>query len=361
MTSSTPERSSPARRPLLTRRNLLASTGIAAAGVSAGPLLGWSSAQAVVSPDCSPGTTAPVPPTARGPAIPAAGYLVQEIADRVYWLTDGLYQMIFVTTAEGVVAVDAPPTIGKNILRAIATVTNSRVTHAIYSHHHADHTGAMILYQGARFFAHREVADLLRQTNDPNRPLPDVTFDRHLTVQAGEDVLDLAYHGANHSPGNIFVNLPAQRVLMLVDVVFPGWVPFAYLAESQNIPGWLEAPAQALRYPFDTYIGGHLTRLGTRDDVLIQQEYVAELKAQAVSAIASFNPASVYQSVDPTNPWAIFRAYLDGVAGQTANAVIPNWIDRLGGADVYTLPNAYQLVESLRIDYGQLGPFGIHP
>ena len=57
--------------------------------------------------------------------IPAAGYLVKEITDRVYWLTDGLYQMIFVTTAEGVVAVDAPPTIGKNILRAIATVTSS--------------------------------------------------------------------------------------------------------------------------------------------------------------------------------------------------------------------------------------------
>ena len=30
-------------------------------------------------------------------------------------------------------------------------------------------------------------------------------------------------------------------------------------------------------------------------------------------------------------------------------------------ADVYSLPNAYQLVESLRIDYGHLGPFGIHP
>ncbi|HEY4867064.1 MAG TPA: MBL fold metallo-hydrolase [Candidatus Dormibacteraeota bacterium] len=361
MTSSTPEPGSPARWPLLTRRNLLASTGLAAGGVSAGPLLGWSTAQAAVSPACPPGTTAPVPPAAKGPAIPASGYLVEEIADRVYWLTDGLYQMIFVTTAEGVVAVDAPPTIGKNILRAIATVTNSRVTHAIYSHHHADHTGAMILYQGARFYAHTEVADLLRQTNDPNRPLPEVTFDRHLTVHAGEDVLDLAYHGPNHSPGNSFINLPAQRVLMLVDVVFPGWVPFAYLAESQNIPGWLEAPAQALRYPFDTYIGGHLTRPGTRDDLIIQQEYVAELRAQAASAIATFNPASVYQSVDPTNPWAIFRAYLDGVAAQAANAVTPRWIDRLGGADVYTLPNAYALVESLRIDYGHLGPFGIHP
>src|ERR1700730_2598805 len=116
--------------------------------------------------------------------------------------------MIFGTTGEGVVAVDAPPTIGNNILRAIATVTNSPVTHAIYSHHHADHTGAMILYQGARFYAHREVEDLLRQTNDPNRPLPDVTFARPLTVQVGEDLLDLAYHGPSHSPGNIFINLP---------------------------------------------------------------------------------------------------------------------------------------------------------
>jgi hypothetical protein len=53
-------------------------------------------------------------------------------------------------------------------------------------------------------------------------------------------------------------------------------------------PGdWLEAPAQALTYPFDTYIGGHLTRLGTRNDVLIQQQYVSELKAQAANGASS--------------------------------------------------------------------------
>src|ERR1700733_12990219 len=269
--------------------------------------------------------------------------------------------MIFLDTAEGVVAVDAPPTIGNNILRAIASVTRSPVTHAIYSHHHADHTGAMVLYEGARFYAHKDVADLLKQTGDPNRPLPDVTFERHLNVHAGEDVLALAYHGPNHSPGNIFINLPAQRVLMLVDVVFPGWVPFAYLAESQNIPGWLEAPAQALRYPFHTFIGGHLTRLGTRDAVPTQEEYVADLKAAAADAIDPFNVETVSASVDDTNPWAIFRGYLDGVAAQAAGAVVPRWIDKLGGADIYTQANAYQLVESLRIDYGHLGPFGVHP
>ena len=332
--TSAPEPGTPASRQPLTRRNLIASTGLAAAAVSAVTLLGPGSAEAAVASSCPTGPTAPVPPSARGPAIPKSGYLVEEIANRVFWLTDGLYQMVFMTTAAGVVVVDAPPTIGHNILRAIATVTKSHVTHAIYSHHHADHTGAMVLYEGARFYAQSEVAGLLRQTRDPNRPLPHVTFDDQLTVQAGEDRVELAYHGPNHSPGNIFTYLPAQQVLMLVDVVFPGWVPFAYLAESQNIPGWLEAPAQALRYPFHTFVGGHLTRLGTRHDLVIQQEYVADLKEQAARAIDTFNVADVFKSVDPTNPWAIFRGYLDGVATQAANAVVPRWIDRLGGADV---------------------------
>jgi glyoxylase-like metal-dependent hydrolase (beta-lactamase superfamily II) len=58
-------------------------------------------------------------------------------------------------------AVDAPPTIGNNILRAIASVTKARVTHAVYSHHHADHAGAMALYEGARVYGQSEVAGLL--------------------------------------------------------------------------------------------------------------------------------------------------------------------------------------------------------
>ena len=360
MTSPNPEPGGRSIRRPLARRSLLAAAGLTAAAAPAAALLGQPSAAAATAAG-SAVSTAPVPPPAKGPAIPKSGYLVEEIAERTYWLTDGLYQMFFLVTAEGVVAVDAPPTIGRNILRAIASVTSSPVTHAVYSHHHADHVGAMVLYDGARRYAHREVAGLLRQVTDPNRPLPDVTFDDRLTVTAGGDRVELAYHGPNHSPGNIFTYLPAQRVLMLVDVVFPGWVPFAYLAESQNIPGWLEAPAQALAYPFHTFIGGHLTRLGTRDDVVIQQEYVAELKAAAANAIDTFNVETVYASVDDSNPWAIFRAYLDGVAAQATNAVVPRWIDKLGGADVYTQDNAYQLVESLRIDYGHLGPFGIHP
>lgn len=48
-----------------------------------------------------------------------------------------------------------------------------------------------------------------------------------MTVGVGAQRLQLDYMGTNHTEGNIFIYAPGQRVLMLVDVIFPGWVPFA--------------------------------------------------------------------------------------------------------------------------------------
>jgi len=80
---------------------------------------------------------------AKGPAIPpGTGYLTVEIADGVYWLTDGHYQMMFLTTGSGVIAVDAPSALGERIRGAIAEVTTETVTHIVYSHFHKDHIGA---------------------------------------------------------------------------------------------------------------------------------------------------------------------------------------------------------------------------
>ena len=71
--------------------------------------------------------------------------------DNLYWVTDGFYQSMFLATAHGVVVVDAPPTIGHNLLRAIKQVTAktgtpSTVTHLVYSHFHADHIGASSIF-----------------------------------------------------------------------------------------------------------------------------------------------------------------------------------------------------------------------
>ena len=64
---------------------------------------------------------------------------------------------MFLVTNKGVVAVDAPPTIGKNYLKAIAEVTNKPVTYVIYSHAHLDHIGAAGMFpSNATFIAQQE-------------------------------------------------------------------------------------------------------------------------------------------------------------------------------------------------------------
>jgi glyoxylase-like metal-dependent hydrolase (beta-lactamase superfamily II) len=85
--------------------------------------------------------------------------LVEEIRDGLYWVTEGAYNTIFLVTDEGVVAVDAPPTIGKNYLKAISEVTDKPITHVIYSHAHIDHIGAAGMFpKNAVIIAQEETA-----------------------------------------------------------------------------------------------------------------------------------------------------------------------------------------------------------
>jgi hypothetical protein len=54
-------------------------------------------------------TTTQIPETAKGPAIPSEkGYLVQEIGDQLYSVSDGSYNTMFMVTDEGVIAIDRP-------------------------------------------------------------------------------------------------------------------------------------------------------------------------------------------------------------------------------------------------------------
>ncbi len=72
----------------------------------------------MTSPDSGAGTAAdlpdyaPIPRSALGPALNDQGYYVGRVQRNLYWVTDGTYQSAFLTTRDGVVLFDAPPTIG---------------------------------------------------------------------------------------------------------------------------------------------------------------------------------------------------------------------------------------------------------
>ena len=116
--------------------------------------------------------------------------------DHLYWVTDGSYNTMFLVTDKGVVAVDAPPTIGKNYLKAIAEVTNKPVTYVIYSHAHLDHTGAAGMFpRNATFIAQQETGRELQRARSVAKnattvpPIPTVTFAKNYTLQIGNQTL----------------------------------------------------------------------------------------------------------------------------------------------------------------------------
>src|SRR2546423_15704081 len=86
---------------------------------------------------------APVPESSFGPALNEQGYYVGTVERNLYWVTDGVYQAAFLTTQDGVVLFDAPPSIGHNLQRAIdeiarANGVSNKATYLTLTHHHAD-------------------------------------------------------------------------------------------------------------------------------------------------------------------------------------------------------------------------------
>src|SRR5579863_2931080 len=309
---------------------------------------------------------APIPAIAKGAALNEHGYHVWQVERNLYAVTDNVYMSAFLTTPDGVVIFDAPPNIGHNIRRAVDEITaasglTNQVTHMVYSHHHCDHQGASSLFGGDIIrIGHEETRRLLLRDADPARPAPDVTFADTYTLEVGGERVELAWHGSNHSPDNIYIHFPDHDALMLIDIVNAGWVPIYNTNLSEDVPGYMGAPAIAMDYPWTHLICGHLGRLATRDDVELHQRYIADIEASATDALASVDPVPFYTHYWP-NFWAGVKAHLDAVTERTAAPVIAKYTGVLAAADieVFTRTTAFAIMQSLRLDSGPSGP--VHP
>jgi glyoxylase-like metal-dependent hydrolase (beta-lactamase superfamily II) len=307
----------------------------------------------------------PVPEQAKGVSIPKdKGYVVEEINDGLYWVTEGAYTAMFLTTGKGVIVVDAPPSFGDKMLKAIGDVTKEPITHVVYSHAHADHIGGASMYPTtAKYIAHAETKKRLQRMNDANRafpygmfvggkpvPMPTITFEDNYTLKVGSQILRLEYKGDDHEPGNIYVYAPKQKVLMKIDIVFPGWTPFKGLAIAEDTVGYLNSHDVILSYDFNKLVSGHWGRLATRSDVEIQKQYMQDIQDNAGKALQTVDFYAIAQKVGFANTSLLFESYLDAVSQECADLTEPKWIKKLGGVDVWTKDHCYKVVMALRVD-----------
>src|SRR6266567_4294730 len=106
--------------------------------------------------------------------------------------------------------------------------------------------------------------------------------------RVGDETIELRYPGPNHDTGNILVYAPRHRLAQMSDVVMPGWAPYRGWGNADYPPGILLAHDAILKVDFDTYVGGHVYRTGTRKDVEESQE-IASLVPAETRVVKAFN------------------------------------------------------------------------
>ncbi|MFI1732088.1 MBL fold metallo-hydrolase [Streptomyces acidicola] len=295
---------------------------------------------------------APLPDFAIGPDIPSSGYLTTDLGGGLYGITSGLVNTMFLVTKRGVVVLDAPRDLGDRFLAAIGEVTTQPVTHLVYSHAHADHTGSADLFPGSpTVVAHELTGNLLKMANDPHRPLPTETFSgRHHTLNVGGERLELEYPGDFHQPGNLFVHAPDHRILAVIDSFTVKSAPFFRLLFTAHVPTYVAALNWILDYPFDTIVTGHMSQFGTPEDVETTKQYVADLHSSGQKALKMVDYDDAVRHVPAENRQARLKVYVDRVVDTAADLMPKSWADRLGGFDIFLKDNANAVVWSLLND-----------
>jgi glyoxylase-like metal-dependent hydrolase (beta-lactamase superfamily II) len=273
---------------------------------------------------------------------PQKGYVVRELKPDVYLITDGGYQALFITTGNGVTLFDAPPSVASHISQAVADVTSEPIVRLVYSHVHVDHIGGagLILRQhpNIEILAEEGVARFLREQHDPSRPEPTSVFKDHKTLVMGSVTAELEVGYWHSPPGDLFIYLPSRKVLMAVDTMSSGSVPFMGFDLTMNMDAYVKVFDQLLAYDFDILVPGHHSNPSTRDDVRLVKEYVMDVYDTIKRIHESDHRSLVARAVETygrENSYPTARVVMDSEVEQCAKEIKGRWISKLDNVDVW--------------------------
>jgi glyoxylase-like metal-dependent hydrolase (beta-lactamase superfamily II) len=291
------------------------------------------------------------------PVDPSKGYLVKEIKPDVYVITDDAYQSLFITTGQGVILIDAPPSLAPHIKQAVAEVTKEPIRKLIYSHAHVDHIAGTEFLKDVpnlEIIGEKGVADFLNEIKDPRRPVPTKTFADHTKINFGTAEIDLTKKLYHSDEGDLFIYLPKKKVLMAVDTLAPGYVPFLDFDLTRNMHEYLKVFDELLAYDFDVLVTGHLTSLGNRQDVIDTKNYTMDVyqtvKRIHNSADQNKMAMAVVKEFGPDNRFLIFDRIIEPIIDQSYQEIKSRWIDKLAGVDIYGRSHARAMLIYVRWD-----------
>jgi glyoxylase-like metal-dependent hydrolase (beta-lactamase superfamily II) len=229
-----------------------------------------------------------------------------------------------VVTPAGAVVIDAlgSPQLARELMAEVRRTTGKAVTHVILTHYHADHIYGLQEFrrEGARIIAHKAALEYLHSETARSRlevsrkDLAPWIDEQTQLVPADEWIegprelliggvrLLLQPVGPAHTPEDLVVFMPAEKVLFAGDLVFRGRIPFVGQADSGQ---WIKALNTVLGFEAGVVVPGHGPMSSSaREDMELTRDYLAYLRQSMGRAARNMEPFDeAYKQTD----WSRFE------------------------------------------------------
>lgn len=269
------------------------------------------------------------------------GLHLSEIAPGLFFVTDLVYQSAFMVTDAGVVVLDAPPSFGTGLRELIErSAPGVPITHLIMSHGHNDHNGGGQMLSdvaGLTVVAASGVAQTLQQNPLDGVLAPTQTFDGALDLSVGSTAIKLQETRYHAEDTDVMIYLPKQKFLMAVDTITPGEVPFMNFGATANVDAYFRSFDTFLAYDFEYFLSGHVSVLGSRQDVIAARDYAFDVRDTVYGLMPTFanRVAEALEAVAYQNGNLAYRYAIESIRNACAGQIIPRWESRLSVVDIW--------------------------
>ncbi len=187
-----------------------------------------------------------------------------EVGDRVFTRHFDFFdqQIGVVLGGDEVLVIDtrSTPAQAREIVADLRELTRDPVTVVVDTHWHFDHTFGNSVFRPAAIWGHVRAAErLLRQGATAKREVsegmpklaaglaevvidpPEHTFDDRASIELGDRLVELSFHGRGHTDGDIAVLVPDADVLFAGDLIEEGSPPSFADSFPLDWPATLEA------------------------------------------------------------------------------------------------------------------------
>lgn len=210
---------------------------------------------------------------------------------------DGLNSNLgFIVTSTGVIAINSGPSVrvAEALQRAIAKITKQPVTHVVNvnAQNHYWFGNSYFKAKGATIIAHREAARLMREQGAAQLQsvtgllkeraqgtalvFPGRIVESKDILKLGAQEIAILHFGPAHTPGDLVVWLPQQRVLFAGDIVFTERM--LALLPIGSSAGWIKAFDDAMALQPVVIVPGHGKPTDRKRATRDTREYLVALR-----------------------------------------------------------------------------------